>query len=102
MSLNEQPEVQETEPGQVTALTAESLEKHMKALIYGGIAVIAVVVVMINPNDLFSAGPQLSFLAVAVLIWLGVWIERLVTRRSIRVRGGGKDPRSKKCDRYPF
>jgi competence protein ComEC len=28
-------------------------------------------VLAINPNDLFRAGPQLSFLAVAVLIWVG-------------------------------
>ena len=33
----------------------------------------ALVVLAINPNDLFRAGPQLSFLAVAVLIWFGHW-----------------------------
>ncbi len=36
----------------------------------------ALVVIAINPNDLFSAGPQLSFLAVGALIWVGMWIER--------------------------
>ena len=31
----------------------------------------ALVVLAINPSDLFRAGPQLSFLAVAALIWVG-------------------------------
>ena len=41
----------------------------------------ALVVVAINPNDLFRTGPQLSFLAVAVLIWVGgtSWFRRLGT-----------------------
>ncbi|HEX3599625.1 MAG TPA: ComEC/Rec2 family competence protein [Lacipirellulaceae bacterium] len=33
----------------------------------------ALVVVALNPNDFFRAGPQLSFLAVAVLIWASDW-----------------------------
>lgn len=33
----------------------------------------ALVVLAINPNDLFRAGPQLSFLAVAILVWVGTW-----------------------------
>ena len=33
----------------------------------------ALIVVAINPNDLFRAGPQLSFLAVAALIWASNW-----------------------------
>ena len=33
----------------------------------------AVIVLALNPNDLFRAGPQLSFLAVAILIWIGSW-----------------------------
>jgi competence protein ComEC len=33
----------------------------------------ALIVLAINPNDLFRAGPQLSFLAVAALIWAGNW-----------------------------
>lgn len=33
----------------------------------------AIIVLAINPNDLFRAGPQLSFLAVAILIWIGSW-----------------------------
>jgi competence protein ComEC len=39
----------------------------------------ALVVLVINPNDLFRTGPQLSFLAVAVLIWVGnsSWFRRI-------------------------
>jgi len=34
---------------------------------------VALVVLAMNPNDLFRAGPQLSFLAVAVLVWMSDW-----------------------------
>jgi competence protein ComEC len=43
---------------------------------FNSIFAAALVVIATNPNDLFSAGPQLSFLAVATLIWIGLWIER--------------------------
>lgn len=43
---------------------------------FNSIFAAALVVIGLNPNDLFGAGPQLSFLAVGVLIWLGVWIEQ--------------------------
>jgi competence protein ComEC len=33
----------------------------------------AILVLAINPNDLFRVGPQLSFLAVAVLVWVTGW-----------------------------
>ena len=33
----------------------------------------ALVVLAMNPNDLFRAGPQLSFLAAAVLAWSATW-----------------------------
>ncbi len=38
----------------------------------------AIFVLAINPNDLFRAGPQLSFLAVAAMIWVGgsSWFRR--------------------------
>jgi len=49
MSLNDQPEVQTEE--QATVPSIESLDKHMKALIYGGAAVIAVVVGIIVVNS---------------------------------------------------
>jgi competence protein ComEC len=41
----------------------------------------ALIVLVLNPNDLFRTGPQLSFLAVAVLIWVGnaSWFQRLGT-----------------------
>jgi competence protein ComEC len=34
---------------------------------------VALIVLLMNPNDLFRAGPQLSFLAVAALIWISEW-----------------------------
>jgi competence protein ComEC len=42
---------------------------------FNSIFAAALVVIVINPNDLFSAGPQLSFLAVGALIWIGRWME---------------------------
>src|SRR4051812_12315154 len=42
---------------------------------FNSICAAALFVIAINPNDLFSAGPQLSFLAVGALIWIGAWIE---------------------------
>ena len=41
----------------------------------------ALIVIAINPNDLFRTGPQLSFLALAVLIWLSTtqWFRRQTT-----------------------
>lgn len=39
----------------------------------------ALIVLAINPNDVFLAGTQLSFLAVATLVWIGLWRERRKT-----------------------
>jgi hypothetical protein len=47
MSLKDQPELQDTELGQATVHATESLEKHMKAFIFGGVAVIVVIVAVI-------------------------------------------------------
>ncbi len=47
MSLQNQPELQDNEQGQATSQGTEPLEKHMKALIYGGGAVIVVIVLII-------------------------------------------------------
>ena len=47
MSLQDQPELQDSEQGQATLQHAEPLEKHMKALIYGGVGVIVVIVLII-------------------------------------------------------
>ncbi|MFO0788303.1 MAG: ComEC/Rec2 family competence protein [Pirellulales bacterium] len=73
-------------------LLAESQPPVMRAAVLGVLACIAVwtgrkgmafnslfgaalVVLVLNPNDLFRAGPQLSFLAVAALIWAGsAWL----------------------------
>src|SRR5262249_19183406 len=43
---------------------------------FNSIFAAALVVIAINPNDLFSAGPQLSFLAVGALIWIGMWLDQ--------------------------
>jgi competence protein ComEC len=37
------------------------------------LAAAALIVLALNPGDLFRTGPQLSFLAVATLIWIGPW-----------------------------
>jgi competence protein ComEC len=42
---------------------------------FNSIFAAAFVVMAMNPNDLFGAGPQLSFLAVGILIWIGMWID---------------------------
>lgn len=43
MSLKDQPELHDTELGEATVHATESLEKHLKAFIVGGVAVIVVV-----------------------------------------------------------
>jgi competence protein ComEC len=44
---------------------------------FNSLAAAGLVVLAINPHDLFNVGAQLSFLSVAVLIWFGArWIER--------------------------
>jgi competence protein ComEC len=72
------------------ALLAESQPPVMRAAVLGvlmcvsiwtgrrGIALnslfaAALFVLVLNPNDLFRVGPQLSFLAVAALIWCSSW-----------------------------
>ncbi len=40
---------------------------------YNALAAAAIVVLVFNPADVFRAGPQLSFLAVAALIWINDW-----------------------------
>jgi competence protein ComEC len=42
-----------------------------RGVAFNSLAAAALVVLVINPADLFRPGPQLSFLAVAVLIWVG-------------------------------
>jgi competence protein ComEC len=43
---------------------------------FNSLACAAIVVLAINPADLFRPGPQLSFLAVAALIWVGAFYLR--------------------------
>jgi competence protein ComEC len=48
----------------------------------------ALIVIAMNPNDLFRAGTQLSFLAVGALIWIGNWLmqrEKNVDRLDILI-----------------
>jgi competence protein ComEC len=71
-------------------LLAESQPPVMRAAVLGGLMCVAawigrrgvafnslfaaaLLVLALNPSDLFRGGPQLSFLAVAVLIWIGNW-----------------------------
>jgi competence protein ComEC len=42
-----------------------------RGVAFNSIFAAALIVLLMNPNDLFHAGTQLSFLAVAVLIWVG-------------------------------
>jgi competence protein ComEC len=44
-----------------------------RGVAFNSLAAAALIVLAINPSDLFRAGTQLSFLAVAVLICIGTW-----------------------------
>jgi competence protein ComEC len=44
-----------------------------RGVAFNALAAAALFVLAINPADLFRAGPQLSFLAVATLVWFGSW-----------------------------
>jgi competence protein ComEC len=43
---------------------------------FNSLAFAALIVLLVNPADLFRAGPQLSFLAVSALIWFQSWLAR--------------------------
>jgi len=47
-----------------------------RGVAFNSLAASALIVLAINPADLFRAGPQLSFLAVGALIWIGDWSMR--------------------------
>jgi competence protein ComEC len=53
-------------------------------VVFNSLAATALIVLAMNPADLFRAGPQLSFLAVSALIWIGM-------RRSL-IRSDPQDP----------
>lgn len=55
----------------LVVLVCVSLAWGKNVLGYNCLAAAALVVLAINPADLFRAGPQLSFLAVGTLIWFG-------------------------------
>jgi competence protein ComEC len=52
---------------------------HRRLQPFNALAAAALVVLAWNPEDLFRAGPQLSFLAVAALAWFGPWLRRRET-----------------------
>jgi competence protein ComEC len=47
-----------------------------RGVAFNSLAAAALIVLAMNPCDLFRPGPQLSFLAVATLIWVGDWARR--------------------------
>ena len=50
-----------------------------RGVAFNSLAAAALIVLAINPADLFRPGPQLSFLAVITLVWIGQW--SLIRRR---------------------
>jgi competence protein ComEC len=52
---------------------------------FNSLACAAIVVLAVNPADLFRAGPQLSFLAVATLIWVGSFYVRRAKQSTDRL-----------------
>jgi len=55
-----------------------ALASNRKADSINILALAGLVVLLLNPADLFRVGPQLSFLAVATLIWFARWQKRHV------------------------
>jgi competence protein ComEC len=47
---------------------------HRRPLPFNTLAAAAILVLLLRPADLFRAGPQLSFLAVAALVWFRDWL----------------------------
>jgi competence protein ComEC len=60
-------------------ITCLSLCLKRPALSFNSLAAAALVVLAINPNDLFSVGAQLSFLCVATIMW--VWHHNLSMKK---------------------
>jgi competence protein ComEC len=52
-----------------------------RSLGFNSLALAALIVLAVNPGDLFRAGPQLSFLSVAGLVWLGPRFLRSAARQ---------------------
>ena len=56
-----------------------------RGVAFNSLAAAAVIVLAINPAQLFQTGTQLSFLCVAILIWVGQWsLDSSATRFTIR------------------
>lgn len=54
----------------MVALVCASIYWGRPALRFNSLAAAALIVLALNPNDLFRTGPQLSFLAVAAMAWV--------------------------------
>ncbi len=55
----------------LTELACLALWFHRNPFALNSLAIAALVVLVLNPADLFRTGPQLSFLCVATLMWFG-------------------------------
>ena len=53
----------------LTVLVCIAMATGRRVIAYNSLALAALVVLCVNPGDLFRTGPQLSFLSVATLIW---------------------------------
>jgi competence protein ComEC len=51
-----------------------------RGVAYNALAAAAIVVLMLDPTQLFHTGTQLSFLCVAILIWAGLWKQTNTTQ----------------------
>lgn len=60
----------------LVVIVCTALACYQRLLPFNALALAAIVVLAINPGDLFRAGPQLSFLAVATLSALAPWVAR--------------------------
>jgi competence protein ComEC len=73
----------------LVSVVCGSLMLGRAGLAFNSLAFSAIIVFMVNPNDLFRTGPQLSFIAMGVLCWLSsLWsgtrtispLDRLIQR----------------------
>ena len=59
-----------------SALVCAATWSGRRGAAFNSIFAAALFVIVLNPNDMFRPGPQLSFLAVGILIGLSTWIEK--------------------------
>ena len=55
----------------VVLMLPRRLDRSPRGVAFNSLAAAAIVVLAINPSELFHTGTQLSFLCVAVLVWVG-------------------------------